>query len=84
VELYPAAREAAPFVSLLRNKPDFARALISREARETWDKRLIPETWRCLNGSADSPLRLTPPRYYKQMVRVAVALCGGGPPYSGA
>ncbi|MDR2110868.1 MAG: Zn-dependent exopeptidase M28 [Spirochaetaceae bacterium] len=70
------AREAGPFASLLRNKPDFARALVSREARETWNKRLIPETWRCLNGPADSPLRLTP-RYYKQLVRFAAALCGG-------
>jgi hypothetical protein len=70
------AREAGPFASLLRNKPGFARALVSREAQDTQDRRLIPETWRYLNGPGDSHLRLTP-RYYKQVVRFAAELCGG-------
>jgi hypothetical protein len=68
------AEEAAPFVSLLRNQPDFAHALVSREVREIRDQSLIPKTWRRLNGPGDTPSRLTP-RYFGQVVRFAAALC---------
>jgi hypothetical protein len=66
--------EAAPFASLLRNRPDFADALISREVRRSADRMLIPETWRSLNGPSDSHLRLTP-EFYDRIIRFAVALC---------
>ncbi|MDR2403822.1 MAG: Zn-dependent exopeptidase M28 [Spirochaetaceae bacterium] len=75
ITVLPAA-EAAQLASLLRNKPDFIDALISREARNSRDELLLPETWRCLNGPGDGPRRLTP-RNYKQVVRFAAALCGG-------
>jgi hypothetical protein len=68
------AEEAAPFVSLLRNKPDLAGALVSREAREHQDLSLMPKTWRRLNGPGDSQSRLTP-RYFGQVVRFAYTLC---------
>ncbi|MDR2094386.1 MAG: Zn-dependent exopeptidase M28 [Treponema sp.] len=67
--------EAAPFASLIRKRPGFSGALISRERQEGQDIRLIPETWRNLNGPADSHLRLTP-EHFKKVVRFALALCG--------
>jgi hypothetical protein len=75
ITVLPAA-EAARLASLLRNKPGFIDALISREAREVRDELLLPETWRRLNGPGDSPRRLTPGNY-QQVVRFAAALCGG-------
>jgi hypothetical protein len=71
------AEEAAALGSLLRNKPDFADALLCREVHDTHDTLLIPETWRYLNGPQDSYLRLTP-QYFSRVVRFACALCGGG------
>lgn len=65
--------EAGPFISLLRNKPGLAQALINREARKNYDPLLIPETWRCLNGPKDSRRRLTP-EHFSQVVRFACAL----------
>ncbi|MDR2185793.1 MAG: M28 family peptidase [Treponema sp.] len=70
------AKEAAGFAALLRKDPGFAAALLSREVRDSRGPRLIPETWRSLNGPGDSPLRLTP-QHYKRVVRFALALCGG-------
>ena len=40
------------------------------------DRRLIPETWRCLNGPGDSPLRLTP-EHWKIIPSFAEALANG-------
>ena len=40
------------------------------------DRRLIPETWRSLNGPADSPLRLTP-EHWKNIPAFAEALAMG-------
>jgi hypothetical protein len=74
ITVLPSA-EAGAFASLLRKRPDFARALFSREMQAPRDRRLIPETWRCLNGPGDSRLRLTP-QHYKRVVRFAAALCG--------
>jgi hypothetical protein len=68
------AQEAASFASLLRNRPDFANALISREIQQSADRFLIPETWRNLNSSSDSHLRLTPV-HYDRVIRFAAALC---------
>jgi hypothetical protein len=66
--------EAASFASLLRNRPDFAAALISREVQQSAERFLIPETWRNLNGPADSHLKLTP-AYYNRVIRFAAELC---------
>jgi hypothetical protein len=68
------AEEAAAFGTLLRNKPEFADALVNREAQDKWDKRLIPETWRRLNGPEDNALLLTP-QYFSLVVRFICALC---------
>jgi len=40
------------------------------------DRRLIPETWRSLNGPGDSPLRLTP-EHWKIIPAIAEALATG-------
>ena len=42
---------------------------------ENTDRRLIPETWRNLNGPGDSPLRLTP-EHWKKFSAFAEALTG--------
>jgi hypothetical protein len=68
--------EAFRFATLIRRRPGFGRALLSREQMEGRDLSLIPETWRTLNGPEDSRLRLTP-RHYHRIVRFAAALCGG-------
>jgi hypothetical protein len=70
------ASEAGPFASLLRSRPGLAESLIRRETPNGGSRRLLPETWRCLNGPSDSPLRLTP-GHYRRVVRFAAALCGG-------
>jgi hypothetical protein len=70
------SNEAAPYASLLRKRPEFADFLIAGETKSSSDRLLIPETWRCLNGPSDSPLRLTP-EFYAQVVRFAVGLCQG-------
>lgn len=75
------AREAVPFTSLLRKNPAFAGALVKREVQDSYDRQLIPETWRTLNGPLDSPLRLTP-QYFSRVVRFALGLvqAAGYPP----
>jgi hypothetical protein len=70
------SEECTNLVSTLRKNPQFAEALISREEQELHYRRLIPETWRSLNSSSDSPLRLTP-QHFKTVVRFADALCKG-------
>ncbi|MCL2194195.1 MAG: M28 family metallopeptidase [Treponema sp.] len=70
------AMEAAPFASLLRNRPDFADTFITGLAKDSPYRRVIPETWRCINGPLDSHLRLTPENF-ERIVRFAVELCKG-------
>ena len=70
VTVLPAG-EAMPLASLLRTRPGFADTIIAGTAP---DRRLIPETWRCINGPQDSHLRLTPENY-DRVVRFAVELC---------
>ncbi|MDR2742510.1 MAG: M28 family peptidase [Treponema sp.] len=60
-------------LAALRHKSGFAEALISREAAPPF-RRLIPETWRTLNGPADSIFRLTP-KNFTRVVRFACELC---------
>jgi hypothetical protein len=66
--------EAASYATLLRKRPGFAESLISGTIQTAADRLQIPETWRCINGPADSPLRLTP-KHYNQIVRFAAELC---------
>jgi hypothetical protein len=68
------ATEAMAFGSLIRCKPDFADVLINREAQETYDRRLIPATWKRMNGPEDSYSTLTP-QHFSQVVRFICALC---------
>jgi hypothetical protein len=66
--------ECGPLVSALRKNPLFADALVNRELQNAHDRRLIPETWRRLNGPGDSFLRLTP-QHFRIVTRFAEALC---------
>jgi hypothetical protein len=75
ITMLPAA-EAAAFGSLLRNRPDFADVLVSREVQASYDRRLIPATWRRMNGPEDSYYRLTP-QNFSVVVRFICALCKG-------
>jgi len=61
--------EAAACSALVRNGK--AAALLSSAVNV--DVRLIPETWRSLNGPGDSPLRLTP-EHWKKVSAFAEAL----------
>ena len=75
VTMLPAT-EAAPFASLIRNRPGFADTFIAGLAKDSPYRRIIPETWRRINGPADTHLRLTPENFEK-IVRFAVELCKG-------
>ena len=66
--------EANLYTMLLRKRPAFADLVIAGSTSNPSDKRLVPETWRCLNGPSDTHLRLTP-EHYEQIVRFAVELC---------
>jgi hypothetical protein len=70
------SEEAAGLASLLRNKPEFINALISREAQKIEGELLLPETWRVFNSPADGPDRLTP-KNFSRVVKFACALCRG-------
>ena len=68
------SREAGPYASLLRNRPEFADFLILGALKSPAERRSIPETWRTLNNATDTHLRLTP-QFYRQIVTFAVELC---------
>jgi hypothetical protein len=68
------AKEAAPYAALLRKRPGFAETLIAGTFQNAADRQLVPETWRCINGPGDSPLRLTP-EHYDKVIRFAAELC---------
>ena len=67
-------KEAEQYEALLRSRPEFADILISGAAKEPAERSLLPETWRSLNNSGDTPSRLTP-EFFEQVVRFAVELC---------
>jgi hypothetical protein len=67
-------KEAAPYAGILRKRPDFAELLISGKLTSAADRHIIPETWRSINGPADSRLRLTP-ESYGRIIRFAAELC---------
>ncbi|MDR2181916.1 MAG: Zn-dependent exopeptidase M28 [Treponema sp.] len=64
--------EAAAFSSLSRTKDEMAAAILTGFPES--DRQRIPETWRSLNGTGDSPLRLTP-AYWKKVVGFMRAVC---------
>jgi hypothetical protein len=68
------ADEARAFDLVLCKRPDFADLLISGSTINTTARQLVPETWRCLNGPLDTPVRLTP-KYYESIVSFAIELC---------
>jgi hypothetical protein len=70
------SQEAAGLASLLRTKPEFINALISREALFAGIELLLPETWRIFNSPDDGPERLTP-KNFNRVVKFACALCRG-------
>jgi Iap family predicted aminopeptidase len=73
VTMLPAT-EADRFDLLLRKQPDFADMLISGSTKNPAVRRIVPETWLCLNSPMDSDLRLTP-KCYEKIVRFAAELC---------
>jgi hypothetical protein len=75
ITMLPAS-EAAAFADLVRSIPAFAGALVMREAQAAYDTRLIPQTWRRLNGPEDSRSHLTPENF-PDVVRFIRALCRG-------
>ncbi|GHV25584.1 hypothetical protein AGMMS4952_03700 [Spirochaetia bacterium] len=75
ITMLPAG-EAAGLVSLLRTKPEFINALISRDAQTAGGTLQLPETWRIFNSSDDGPERLTP-KNFSRVVKFACALCRG-------
>ena len=73
ITMLPTA-EAGPYATFLRKRPDFGELLISGNAKNSNDRMMIPETWRCLNTKSDSYLRLTP-KNFETVVRFAAQLC---------
>jgi hypothetical protein len=73
ITMLPAG-EAASWASVLRKRPELIDFLLSGALQNTPDRLLIPETWRNLNGPADSHLQLTP-EHYDRVIRFASALC---------
>ena len=68
------SKESGAYGALLRSRPEFADILITGTANNPTEHRLIPETWRTLNGPNDKFIRLTP-QFYGQVIRFAVELC---------
>ena len=66
--------ECIQLVSDLRKNPWVASTLIKAEMRQLSHSASVPETWRYINTSSDSYLRLTP-QHFRTIVRFAVALC---------
>ena len=73
ITMLPSA-ECVRLVSELRRNQDFPNTLINAGLRQPDREKFIPETWRYLNTSGDSHLRLTP-KYFRIVARFAEALC---------
>jgi len=67
------ALEADLYEAFLRNNPGFTDTLIAGSAKNSVERRSIPQTWRSLNSAADCPSKLTP-QYFDQVVNLAVEL----------
>jgi hypothetical protein len=70
------SNEATDIAFLLRTKPDFADALVSKDVLDTLESDFLPPTWLSLNGPDDQYEKLTP-RYFQNIVDFAYALAGG-------
>jgi len=68
------SKECIQLVADLRKNPELAEVFISAEMKQTNLSKSIPDTWRTLNTSLDSHLRLTPENF-RTVVRFAEALC---------
>jgi len=68
------ANEADQYEALLRSRPDFGNLIISGEIKKPAEYRRLPETWRNLNNSSDTPSRLTP-QFFQTVVDFMVQLC---------
>jgi hypothetical protein len=67
-------KEALKYEDILRGRNDFARLIISGKIKDPSEWPNLPQTWRNLNGEADSPSRLTP-EFFNMIVSFAVELC---------
>ena len=71
-----AGMAAQTITTLPQNEASLVRgdaAFLRKTALQNTDRRLVPETWRILNGPGDSPLRLTP-EHWKKVSAFAEAL----------
>ncbi|MDR2375756.1 MAG: M28 family peptidase [Treponema sp.] len=68
--------EASAFASLVRSRPEFSGALISREQAQEAETTLIPKTWRRLNTGSDTCHKLSP-EHFDMVIRFAEELCKG-------
>jgi hypothetical protein len=75
ITVLPSA-ECMQLVSELRKNQEFTDVLINAKLRQTSRIQSIPETWRILNSTSDSYLRLTP-KHFRGIARFAEALCRG-------
>jgi len=66
--------EALSYEALLRSRGNFAQLIISGAIKSPSEWRNLPQTWRNLNGEADSPSLLTP-EHFEKVVNFAVELC---------
>jgi len=67
------ANEAKQYEALIRSRPEFAQLIISGKVKEPHEYRRLPETWRSLNGPADTSSRLTP-EHFEQFVNFVIKL----------
>ena len=72
ITVLPAA-EAARLASLLRTKPGFADALVSKDVQDTMAGDFIPRTWLIINRPSDTVAPLTP-QHFQKIVDFAHAL----------
>jgi hypothetical protein len=70
------SNEYTQLVSALQMDPEFTKVLVNQQLRNIRNSRIIPETWRCLNGPKDTLLRLTPQHFHTIMC-FAEGLCRG-------
>ncbi|MDR2194245.1 MAG: M28 family peptidase [Treponema sp.] len=68
------SHEAAELVSVLRVKPEFAAALVSKQ--EATASGFLPPTWAILNTAEDTMDKLTP-RFFQNIVTFAYTLITG-------
>jgi hypothetical protein len=74
ITVLPSA-EAASLAFLLRTKPGFADALVSKDVQDSHEKDFIPRTWLCINSPADTYETLTP-QHFQKITDFACALAG--------